>query len=300
MRILVLGGTGFIGRNLCEMLIKKNYKVDFVGRTNFSLPISESYDATSLKQIDIKNLDRLVSDKYTHIINLSGYIDHSNFYQGGWEVINSHLFDVINFLHKIDKSKLVRFVQIGSSDEYGDNLSPQVESYKTRPFSPYSFAKSAMSEFLQMMHTDMDFPSVTLRLFLVYGKYQKPDRFLPQIILGCLRGKKIPMSEGIQLRDFCHVEDICYAILACLENDKVNGEVINIASGTPIAIRDLALKVQEIIGSGEIEIGANMMRENENMSLYADIDKAKEILSWSPKIDLEQGLRYTIEYYREL
>ena len=124
--------------------------------------------------------------------------------------------------------KIKRFVQIGSSDEYGNNISPQSEDMREDPITPYSYAKTALTHFLQMLHKTENFPCVILRLFLVYGPRQKLDRFIPQVITGCLKNNEFDTSHGNQLRDFCYVDDIVQAILKSFENEEVNGKILNV------------------------------------------------------------------------
>ena len=122
---------------------------------------------------------------------------------------------------------------------------------------------------------------------------------MPQIIQGCLADAKFPTSYGDQLRDFCYVEDVVRAILLVLENDSVNGEVFNIASGQPLSIRSVIESIRDMIGKGEPCFGMVPYRPGENMCLYADTTKAREILHWNPLHNMENGLNKTIAWYSE-
>ena len=190
-------------------------------------------------------------------------------------------------------------MQIGTSDEYGDQEAPQNEKMSARPISSYSLGKAAATELLQTLFRTESFPCTVLRLFLVYGPGQDNKRFLSQIINGCLSNDTFPVSKGEQLRDFCYIDDIVDGILMSLDNDRVNGEIINIASGKPISIRDLVEYINEVIGQGEPEFDKIPYRKGENMKLYADIRKAREILDWSPKTSLKKGIELTLDHYRK-
>ena len=190
-------------------------------------------------------------------------------------------------------------INLGSSDEYGDNLSPQVETFKDKPFTPYSFAKSASSLFLEMLYKNESFPCCTLRIFLTYGPHQDVNRFIPQIIIGCLKNESFPVSKGEQLRDFCFIDDVVEAIFLVFASSKSSGEIINIASGKPVSVRDVVEKIQNITKGGYPKFGEIEYRSNENMSLYADINKAKKFLNWNPKYSLEEGLKFTIDWFYE-
>jgi nucleoside-diphosphate-sugar epimerase len=148
-----------------------------------------------------------------------------------------------------------------------------------------------------MLHRTQGFPAVILRLFLTYGPGQDNRRFFPQIIQGCLLDDPFPTSAGDQLRDFCYVDDIAQGILAALTNDQVDGEIINLASGSPVAIRDAIELIQKTLGRGVPEFGKVPYRVGENMALYADISKANRILDWKPLVTLEEGIERTIDEY---
>ncbi|SVE05740.1 uncharacterized protein METZ01_LOCUS458594 [marine metagenome] len=149
------------------------------------------------------------------------------------------------------------------------------------------------------MHRTENFPAVIIRLFLTYGPGQDFDRFLPQIIQGCLNDEIFPASTGEQLRDFCFVGDTVNAIVKALLVNNLEGQIFNIGSGIPISIKEVITKVEGIIGMGKPLYGAIPYRVGENMCLYAEIENAKTKLNWSPKINLEEGLKKTIKWYSE-
>ena len=179
----------------------------------------------------------------------------TNYSEGGREHIEEHFTAIQKFNFRFVLDKIYRFIQIGSSDEYGDAPAPQNEDLREAPISPYSLGKVAATHFLQMLNRTESFPVVILRLFLTYGPGQDQYRFLPQIIRGCLNDVKFPTSSGEQLRDFCFIEDIIKAIFLALEKEKAIGEVMNIASGEPISIYDMINNVKKLIGKGEPSFG---------------------------------------------
>lgn len=300
-KLLIVGGTGFIGRHLVLNAVKRGYSTVVVSLN--PLDTKKKIDGVEYLQADIINLvnlkKRLKDAKFEYVVNLSGYIDHGNFLEGGRNIIDAHFVGVQNLLQTIDWSVLKRFVQIGSSDEYGSLPAPQSEEIREKPISSYSLGKLASTQLLQMLHRTEGLPAVTLRLFLVYGPGQNNRRFLPQIIKGCLSNSVFPTSAGEQLRDFCYVDDITDGILSTLIHDKVNGEVINLASGSPIAIRDVVEQVQQTIGKGVPEFGKIHYRAGENMALYANVLKAKKLLGWSSVVTLQEGVRDTVNYYKK-
>jgi UDP-glucose 4-epimerase len=298
--LLIIGGTGFIGSHAVKEAVGRGFSV---------LVISKNIPSLSSR---VKNVEYISSnitvkkDLFNHInkrnihyvINLGGYIDHANYSNGGDRIYDVHFNGVRNLVDCLDKSKIKGFVQIGSSDEYGDNSAPQIETQREAPISPYSCAKVTSTHFLQTLYRTEMFPAVILRPFLVYGPGQSEERFIPQIIKGCTSRQEFPVSKGEQLRDFCFIDDFIQAVFAALDNRSAHGEVINIASGKPISIKKMINTIVDIIGSGEPQFGQVAYRNGENMALYGDTTKAKEILGWKSSVSLRQGLLETIKWVK--
>jgi nucleoside-diphosphate-sugar epimerase len=300
--LLVVGGTGFIGRHLVRKAIEYNYNVIVLSsQKHIDKLHSQNITYITANIRDVKQLKRVLFKREIHyVVNLAGYIDHVNFMSGGYSVIDTHFNGVLNLVRCLDWSKIKGFVQTGSSDEYGNLKAPQSENQRERPISSYSLGKVAANQFLQMLNREEGFPIVLLRLFLVYGPGQDEKRFIPQIIRGCLKGESFPVSLGEQLRDFCYIEDVVQGILSAMKCSDAYGEIINIASGDPVKIRKVIEIIQNRIGKGSPQFGKIKYRKGENMALYADISKAEKILFWQPATNLSKGIDKTISYYQEV
>ena len=296
--LLVIGGTGFIGHHLLRAAHQRDWKMTSV---SLNPPPKERFVEDvcylNLDMTDRSLVKKYLCKDYEYVVNLGGYINHELFKDGGRNLIDTHFTTIQNLVEVLPRSKLKRFVQIGSSDEYGNAPAPQNEKMREQPISPYSLAKVASTHFLQMLNRSENFPAVTLRLFLTYGPGQDINRFLPQIIRGCLNDATFPTSAGEQLRDFCYVDDSVQAILQALTHPEVEGGVFNVASGVPVSIREMVEKVRNITGSGNPQFGEVSYRNGENMSLYANISKAKRILNWQSTTNLDKGLKKSIEWY---
>lgn len=301
-KILIIGGTGFIGLHLIKRCMKATRFVtclSLAGGNNKKLVKGIEYlkaDVTDKTQLQTV----LHNKAFDYIFNLGGYIDHTHYFKGGRKVIENHFTGLLNILDCIDIKNLKGFVQIGSSDEYGNSPSPQRETIRENSISPYSQAKVASTHLIQMLYRTEGFPGVVIRFFLVYGPGQDNKRFLPQIIKGCLNNSEFKTSEGKQLRDFCYIDDVIEAIIKAAALPQSKGQVINVASGTPVMIKDVIQKVMLFTGGGKPMWGAHPYRVGENMQLYADISFAKNLLHWEPQVSLDVGLKKTIEYYKAL
>ena len=296
--LLVIGGTGFIGHHLLNVAQRNSLQLTSV---SLNPPTRKRFvDGVRYLHFDMTDRNHVKKNlnfDFDYVVKLGGYINHQLFQEGGSTLIETHFSALQNLVKILPRRRLKRFVQIGSSDEYGNSTAPQNEDQREQSISPYSMAKVACTHFLQMLNRSEIFPAVTLRLFLTYGPGQDISRFLPQIIRGCLDNATFPASAGEQLRDFCYVDDSVRAILQALTHPEVEGDVFNVASGIPVSIREMVEKVRNITGSGNPQFGEVSYRNGENMSLYANISKAKRILNWESMTKLDEGLKKTIDWY---
>ena len=232
-----------------------------------------------------------------YIINCSGYIDHRNFLSGGKEIFKDHFESLCSLIKLSIELKVKTFVHLGSSDEYGKNKSPIKESVRESPQTPYALSKVTSTHFLQNYFKQGILNTVILRPFLVYGYQQSKERFLPFLIENCLNNREFKVSMGEQLRDYLYIKDFNMALIKALNNNDAYGEVINVASGIPISIKEVIGTVKEIIGKGKPIFEEVDYRKGESMELYANIEKAKKILKWEPKFDFRHSLKEVIACY---
>ena len=296
VNILIVGGTGFIGYHLAKKCLKKGWQV-------VSISTKKPINLRKLPKVkyiicDITNkklLNEKIKKSFTYVVNLGGYVDHSN----KIKTYESHYIGCKNltkiFLKKIPKS----FVQMGSSVEYGNAQSPQKENDKCNPKSIYGRAKLSSTIYLTNLFQKEKFPSTILRLYLAYGPKQDLNRFLPIIIDGCIKNIKFPCSSGNQFRDFVYVTDVVNAILKSLKSKKAEGQIINLGTGNPKKIKNIIENVKKILKGGIPQYGKIKFRKDEILKIYPSIKKAKNLIGWKPKISFEEGIKNTIKYYNE-
>tara|TARA_Y100000748_G_scaffold303782_1_gene310179 strand:+ start:3278 stop:4198 length:921 start_codon:yes stop_codon:yes gene_type:complete len=298
-KVLILGGTGFLGNEISMLLNQRGLDVYSVS----NIARDKKNETAGIKYIYLQKKDYQKSifnkKSYDYIINLIGYVDHSRFFQGGHEVIKNHLFLPINLVSKLNLENTKTILNISSSDEYGMQKPPQTEVSREDPLSPYAFSKTALNYFFQMIAKTEDISVLNLRPFLIYGPGQKTNRVIPYLIEAARQNKKINLDSGSFKRDFLYIGDFLKAIEKALAYKKGKGEVINIASGTPVNINEVSkIIINKLNSKSEIiNSNKNIKSRIQNTSLYADITRAKKILNWTPKISLEQGIIRTIDYY---
>jgi len=298
-KILVVGGTGFIGSHVVDFAIKHDFKVTVLSKTKIIKNRNKSAEYISSDLINSKQLSSVLTDRvFDCVINLGGYIDHSNYSKTGKDVFDVHFGGTKNLIDCLNREKLRVFIQIGSSDEYGNNNSPQNEQQREDPISMYSCAKVMSTYFLQTLFKTENFPVVILRPFLVYGPGQGLNRLIPHTIDNCLEKNFFPVSKGHQLRDFCFVDDFVEAIFMSIDNKKALGQIINISSGVPLTVKSVINRISSIVKSGTPNFGEIKYRDSENMKLYAETNKAKKILNWEARTDINTGLHKTINWVK--
>ena len=295
-KILITGGTGFIGHHLSKRCIKLGWSVTSLS-SNSPKP-NKIIQGVKYIKVDIRDKKKLFKIKkdFDYVVNLAGYVDHSN----KKKTLESHYIGCKNLASLFLNKKIKKFVQVGSSIEYGKSRSPQVENKKNSQstFSIYGKAKLLSTKYLMAIYKKEKFPTTVIRLYLVYGPKQDINRVIPITIKNALLDKKFNCSTGLQFRDFIYIDDVINAILKTLKNIKTNGEIINIGSNKPVRIKDLIIRICSLVGSGKPIFGKIKLRKDEIKSLYPNINKAHKILKWGPKISLNTGLKRTIKYYK--
>ena len=300
-RLLVVGGNGFIGRHIVKHAHGLGWNVTTLGLSQAldgNRDVSVCHLAADVADMGALKI-ALADPSFEYVVNCGGYINHASFSMGGRRVFAAHFEGVLNLVQLLNRNVLKSYINIGSSDEYGNSPAPQTETQRESPISPYSMGKVAATHLLEMLYRTEGFPSTTLRLFLTYGPGQDSRRFLPQIIKGCIENRSFTTSAGQQLRDFCFIQDVVEAVFDTFSKAAARGETINVGSGTGVTIRQMIETVQRQIGDGEPLFGEIAYRTGENMVLYADVSKAKRILGWAPKVTLEEGLDQTIQWFKE-
>ena len=298
-KLLVIGGTGFLGSHVCREAIKKNYRVISVStkKTKFNLIKKVKYI-----KCDISNsttIKRKLNFEVDYIINFGGYVDHSD----KNKTYQSHFKGCKNLIDFYQKKKIKKFIQIGSSLEYGKTKSPHKEKTMTKKVillkSVYAKSKLLSTNYCMNAFKKNFFPVIVLRPYLVYGPGQKIDRLIPFIISKSLTNKTFPCSSGVQLRNFLFVEDFVKAIFKTLTKKNVNGEIINIGSNNNLKVKKVILMIKNYLNSGKPMFGKIKLRKDESIKYYPSIKKAKNLINWKPLIQFEKGLIQTIKYYKE-
>ncbi len=295
IQLLIAGGTGFIGYHLAKKAISKGWIVT-------SLSTKKPKRLRRLKKVKYiicdlnkkKKLKTILKKKYSYVVNLSGYVDHSN----KIKTTQSHNYGCKNLSNLLLEHMPISFVQMGSSLEYGKLNKKTNEKSNCRPRSTYGVAKFKATTHLLNLYDKYKFPVTVLRLFQAYGPYQELNRVIPISINNCLKGSTFNCSDGKQYRDFIFIEDLVNVIFKSLSTPKSRGQIFNIGSGKATKIRDVINLIKKFVGGGNPLFGKIKLRKEESKFSVANLKKTKKYLKWQPKISLKKGIKLTINSYR--
>ncbi|MFN0277734.1 MAG: NAD-dependent epimerase/dehydratase family protein [Pyrinomonadaceae bacterium] len=281
-RILVTGGTGFIGRHVVSHLTSDQLR-PLVTVFNKSVPDNPHVDFVNLDLTDRTEVNQLIAAyKPQVVLHLAGVTGNDDPSGKLYDDVNYN--GTINLLSALEKTGVSRVVMLGSAAEYGNQPIPFKEDVQAQPVSHYAVSKAKANEFALELHASNGLPVTILRVFTAYGFGQPDKMFLSQLVTHGLLNQHFSMSDGLQRRDFVYVEDVAAAIMSAMTAENVVGRIINVASGNGTVLRDLAQQVWKICGadSDRLDIGSRDKTGDDSFDTEADISLAQELLNWRP------------------
>lgn len=300
-KVLVSGISGFIGSHLTRRLVKEGASVFGLVRNKSNLSrIQDLKNQIKLHCADLRDfgsIQKVVHDiKPEKVFHLAAYVDVSRSFEVVDEMIEVNIKGTLNLLRALDGIDHNCFINTGTCEEYGDNPVPFREDQKPNPVSPYSASKVATTMFCQMLYKTQGLPIVTLRPFLTYGPGQESNMLIPSLIKKVLKGEVFEMTKGEQTREFNYVDDIVDGFVRASVTPGAVGEIINIGNGLEYRIRDVVEMILKLMDSPiKPKFGALAYRPGEAWHFCCDNTKAREILGWRPRVNLQDGLKMTID-----
>ncbi len=293
-RVLITGGTGFIGRNLVSSLIGQRAILCIIDKTAKQ---SFNHDQIEYHEADISDKDaveRAIKDfNPKYIIHLAANNSHEETQAKIEEIRLANIIGTRNLLEATKNVPYARFIFLSSGEVYFGNPVPFNETMPVRGSSTYSKSKLESEKDCKIFIEKYKKPIAILRASVVYGPGQRAPMFIPSMVDSAANGKVFEMTKGEQTRDFLFVSDLADAILkACIE-EKSSGEIINIGAGNPVKLVEAVKIMQSIAKDFKANIGSKPYRDNEIFDYYFDISKAKKILGWGPRHHFEDSLKET-------
>jgi nucleoside-diphosphate-sugar epimerase len=306
MRVLITGGNGFIGSHLIRLLSGSENDVYCLeryvtgryvlgGQRLVKTVFGDLRDHFAVRKV----VREVQPDAVIHLASISA-VSYS--YDHPIEVLETNFLGTVNLaescLREVPHFK--HFLFAGTSEEYGNQENvPIKETAELYPNSPYAVSKVAADKHLQYMRDAFDFPVTILRNFNTYGRRDNTHFVVERTIAQMLKGKTVRLGDPMPIRDFMYVDDHVNSYLACLENEKAVGEIFNFCTGRGVSIAQLVESIKKLTGN-ESEVIWNTIPERplDIAVLVGDNSKAKRILGWEPKFTLEEGLKLTIDLWR--
>jgi NAD dependent epimerase/dehydratase len=311
-RVLVTGAGGFIGSHLTEALVEAGASVralvHYNSRNDWGLlemlPVGIK-DAVEVVAGDIRDPFMVKSavrgcDAVFHLASLIA-IPYS--YTAPASYVATNVTGAVNVLQAALACDVAKVVHTSTSEVYGTALyTPIDEKHPLQGQSPYSASKIGADKIAESYYLSFGLNVATIRPFNTYGPRQSARAVIPTIITQALSQEQIELGSLTPVRDLTFVRDTVDGFIKVAESDEAAGKVINIGNGAGISIGDLAQKILAAMGVDK-KIVSSQKRvrpaKSEVMKLLCDNRTAAELIGWQPQTNIEQGLRTTIEFYRE-
>lgn len=313
-KVLITGGLGFVGSSLAIKLVELGAQVTIIdnmlpGLGGNLFNVNEILDKIKINFSDIRDensMRYLVKDQEI-IFHLAGQVNHVDSIRNPLNDLDINCRGTLILLEACRTyNKNTKIVFTGTRGQYGPSVKlPVSEEHPMQPKGIYAITNMAAERMILVYHDVHGIRGVCLRITNTYGpRHQmRTDEYgvLNWFIRRAIDGQEIHVfGDGRLLRDYVHVDDLvdCLIMVSC--RDDAYGDVFNVGTGVPISFIDLAKKIVEISGSGSYTFTefTEERKALEPGDYYADIEKIKSVVRWHPKIDLNEGIRETVDYYR--
>lgn len=294
LRVLISGGTGFLGQHLVRRLLALEADITVLVRDQSRLD-DASGKGVEFCNADVRNynqVQRAIAATQPQIIFHLAAVGANKPFMDEELVLRVNLHGTLNILRAVrclDLKKLDRIITLGTSYEYG-------ESGELDPRNVYAASKVAAWAFCRTYQCAYDLPIVVPRLFNVYGPGQNGRALIPSAIRAALADQDFPMTPGAQRRDFIYVDDVIEGLLAVAATNGTKGRRIDLGTGISTPVHQVVERIYELVNSaGQPLIGALPYRPGAVRELVAQADQTAALIEWQAKCELEKGLQLTIE-----
>jgi len=308
MRYVVTGGAGFIGSNTVDELVRRGETVIVLDDLSSGKEdnLAEVRSKISFIKGSITDLEavRKAMQSADYVIHLAARTSVPRSVKDPIDTNKINVEGTLNVLVAARDAKVKRVVFAASSSAYGETPTlPKVETMQPEPISPYGVAKYAGELYAQMFGRVYGLENVSLRYFNIFGPRQDPDSpysgVLAKFCTAFLeKTQPLVFGDGEQSRDFTFVENAVAANLLACEAPNASGKVFNIGTGARITLNQTLALLANLTGN-KLETKYEPPRDGDIRDSQADITQARDILNYEPLVSFEEGLRRTVEWYRE-
>lgn len=311
MNLLLTGSAGFIASKVTELLLKRGDKVVGIDNLNDAYDVRlknwrlkqlEQFENFTFHQLDITELAQLEplfeKANFEAVVNLAARAGVRASIENPWVYVNTNVTGTLNLLELCKKYSIKKFILASTSSIYGEMGLPFAEDKKTDfPLSPYPASKKGAEAICYTYHylhgIDISIP----RYFTVYGPAGRPDMSIFIFTKKIYANEEIPVyGDGNQKRDFTYIDDIAEGTIKSLK--PVGYEIINLGGDNPVELSYVISLIEDALNK-KAKIKYLPRHAADVSATWAEIKKARELLSWQPKIKIEEGIKRTIEWFLE-
>jgi dolichol-phosphate mannosyltransferase len=304
-RVIVTGGSGFVGANLARRLVHDGHEVHLFLRKGYRPWRVEALRAEArFTEVDFGDADGLAHivadirpDWVFHLAAYGAYPDQTD----ARRMVDTNIVGTMNLVAACLKTGFQAFINTGSSSEYGFKNHAPSETDWLEPNSHYAVTKASATLFCRYTAQCHRVRLPTLRLYSVYGPYEEPTRLIPTLIVKGLRGELPPLVNPDIARDYVYVEDVIDAyLLAATQPANEPGAAYNVGTGIQTSLREVVEVARSVMGiSAEPQWGTMANRSWDTGIWVADNRKMQAELGWHPQYSFEQGFRLTADWFRD-
>lgn len=304
-KILITGGTGFIGSAIANRLVKEGMEVNILSRSNNFEWRIEDKTSCNFYYADLENkksISKVIKKiKPNLIFHLAAFVNAERNISIIDDIFSTNFIGTKNLLLALHEFDYDLFINTGTSDEYGINSPPFLEGLRENPTSPYSVSKLAATHFCEMLSKVSNKPIISVRPFLIYGPTQISRSLIPSLIYSGIQKRKLSLTPCEQTRDFLYIEDLVDLYLSLTSNvEKVKTMgIFNAGSGKETKIVEIVNYIMNKFPESKFNVGEKPYRVGETMSFYSSITKIKSVINWTPRWTVTQGLEETINWWKE-
>src|SRR2546421_3002260 len=304
---LVTGGAGFIGSHVARALVEEGMRVRIID--NLSTGYLENIE--EIGEVDFINASINDNDAVMRSLEDVEVVFHQAAIPSVPRSVNHPLEThdasvngTFSLLLAARDRKVRRVVYAASSSVYGDQAeSPKRETMRPDPLSPYAVAKLVGEYYCQVFTRSYGLETVSLRYFNVFGPRQDPGSqysgVISRFILALESGERpVIYGDGEQTRDFTYISNVVNANLRAAEAREASGKVFNIANGESVSINEVLETLKKLTGRTEVNAEYAETRPGDVRDSLADLKAAKSVLGYTPAVDLEEGLRLTLDWWK--
>jgi UDP-glucose 4-epimerase len=308
--ILVTGGAGFIGINLCEKLLENDNFVIIIDNFNDYYKGKESQFNEMIKNYENekdyllikgdlvnKGIFNAIDHEVNYTFHLAAQAGVRYSIQNPFDVSQNNILSTINVFEYSLRESPKKVVYASSSSVYGNpKYTPLDEEHPKNPISPYAVSKLMGEFYADYYYRENQLPVTSLRFYTVYGPRGRPDMAIRKFFTSMLMEDEIFIyGDGTQLRDYTYITDIVNGMILAAESSKSSGEVFNLGCSNPINVLDLVDKMYNL--SGKKRRIKHVEKQKGDVDItYSDITKAKKILGYEPVVHIDEGLKKAYEW----